>query len=378
MYAEIEKKEGRKLRKTNFENIFCSEKKIIIAGGGEVTESLLLNAERIDNLLCICDRKAPANEGMLMGYPYMQNGSAVKKYSDFYVAISSLKYYKEIKADWMQLVPEEKILPYLNWETRWHFNMERSKFDEWLHKNSEKIAGVYDLLADEASKRSLCYFLQGMEYISADDWLQVAYHSVCIADYFSQEYFKFDDKTVYVDIGGFDGDTVFDFIRVSNRHFRKIIACEPDERNFYVMQNKLSELKDERIICANVAVGKKNGMTGFAMAQNPFLNTVSDEALRKVRMVSIDSLNEPATMIKVSVAGEQNNLDILEGAKDCIKKYKPQMSFVVSMNEDLLISVPLKILEICDSYKIYFRLTSYSQGVGQRFSGCIYATANEP
>lgn len=67
-----------------------------------------------------------------MGYPYMQIQYAVEKYSDFYVAISSLKYYAEIKADWLKFIPEDRILPYQNWETKLHFNMGKSKYNDWL------------------------------------------------------------------------------------------------------------------------------------------------------------------------------------------------------------------------------------------------------
>lgn len=364
------------IRTTNFENTFYSGKKIILSGGGGVTEALLLNAGKLTNLLCICDRKAPANgSGTLMGYPYMQIQYAVERYSDFYVAISSLKYYAEMKADWMKFIPEDRILPYQNWETRLHFNMEKSKYNAWLHESRQRIETVYHCLGDEASRQSFCYYLQGIENISADNWLRVAYHSACIADYFPNEYFKFDDKTIYIDVGGCDGDTVFDFIRASNGSYRKIIAYEPDEHMFHVLQEELSKLGDERIVCCNAAVGDHSGVIGFSIAQNPFLNTVSESASLKVKMISIDSLDEPISMIKVSLNGEDNNIGVLEGVRECILKYKPDLSFIVTPNENVLIDVPIKILEICNSYKIYFRLSSYSQEGGQRFSGCIYASA---
>lgn len=365
------------LKTTNFERTFYSGKKIILSGSGGVTESLLLNADKIDNLLCICDRKAPADgSGEWMGYPYTTIENAVNRYEDFYVAISSFKYYEEIKKDWMEYLPEDRILPYLNWETRFHFNMEKTRYQEWLRVNTEKIEKVYYHLGDEPSRKSFRYFLQGTENISADAWMQVAYSSNILADYFPRTYFSFNNETVYVDIGGCDGDSVLDFIRASENNFGKIIACEPDEKMFYVMQKTISDLGDERIICHNTAVGAHNGIVGFSVAQNPFLNTVDDESPVKVKIESIDSLKEPVRMLKVSINGEQNNLNVLEGGRQTILKYKPQMSFITPPNENILLDVPAKILEIDSSYKIYFRLTSYPQAEGQRFSGCIYASIN--
>ena len=107
--------------KSNFEKTFFSNNKIIIYCAGAVTQVLLEDIPKVDNVYAICDKKADNHSLYFNKYKFVTIKNVLEECdlskNDFKIAISSLKYYSEVKKELLKYVSEDMILDYVNWET---------------------------------------------------------------------------------------------------------------------------------------------------------------------------------------------------------------------------------------------------------------------
>ena len=74
-------------------------------------------------------------------------------------------------------------------------------------------------------------------------------------------------------------------------------------------------------------------------------------------MIDIDSLEIPATFIKMDIEGSE--MKALEGAENTIKRYSPKLYICAYHRNEDLFALPMKVLEMNEKYKIYFRHSKY-------------------
>lgn len=93
----------------------------------------------------------------------------------------------------------------------------------FLEKNMEKYRKVYSMLEDEASKEAYLNRIK-RSYLEQD-----ISHIVCNAgDIYFDEQIRLSEEEVFVDCGGYDGDTAIRFVNRTNGKFKKIIIFEPE------------------------------------------------------------------------------------------------------------------------------------------------------
>lgn len=156
----------------------------------------------------------------------------------------------------------------------------------------------------------------------------------------------------YLDLGAFNGDTVLDFIKRA-KSWNGITALEPDARNF----KRLKAVADEfyGISCFNLAVSNCCKQVHFS-SRGGRNGRMSDKGA-VIDAVSVDSLNRPFSLIKADVEGAE--LDMLSGAVNTIKKFRPKMLISAYHRSEDIFTLPLKVLEIEPAYKIYMRHLPY-------------------
>lgn len=125
-----------------------------------------------------------------------------------------------------------------------------------------------------------------------------------------------------------DGDSVMDAgsnlgmfsVVVANKYPHcKIYAFEPTPSTFELLQENTKSYPN--IVCFNLALGDICGKT--FIKDYPFreiCNHIADEGI-PIDMKTIDSLNLPMDFLKMDTEGYEAN--ILKGAAETIKKYKP-------------------------------------------------------
>ena len=157
-----------------------------------------------------------------------------------------------------------------------------------------------------------------------------------------------------MDLGAYDGDTIRELLDYTNGGYKKIVAVEPDKKNFKKLATYVEENKIENIELHNIGVWSEDTTLRFdnRAGRN---SSLSVSGKTELLVNSVDGIlkGEPATIIKMDVEGAEKQT--LIGATATIQSYKPKL--IVSAyhrNEDIF-SLILQINELCEGYKIYLR-----------------------
>lgn len=221
---------------------------------------------------------------------------------------------------------------------------------DYAEENREKLEKVYDLLADDLSRKvfeNTCkYRISGKpEYLfECETSPTEAFENIL----------KLTDEEVYCDLGAYNGDTIDEFLSVTGG-YRKIIALEPDKKNFKKLFKKYGET--DNILLFNSAVNDTSGEIGFLT--NAGRNSVVSNNGEIISALSVDDVldGEKATYIKFDVEGMEKKA--VFGAKNTILNHKPKMLISAYHRTDDYFDLPLTVNSIRDDYKIYMRHYKY-------------------
>lgn len=114
---------------------------------------------------------------------------------------------------------------------------------------------------------------------------------------------------VFVDCGAFDGDSIRQYVRVTGRRYRRIVALEPDPETFSRLSSAVQDLPN--VIVLNAAAGPTNGEVGFLAGGGLASHVVSSGAsgltvrgkVSVTRTVRLDELQPPPTFVKMDIEG---------------------------------------------------------------------------
>ncbi len=214
---------------------------------------------------------------------------------------------------------------------------------EFAKKHKTEIEKAYSLLADEKSRKVF------EEIISFKLDGKISHLINCQSED-ALELFNFTENEKYLDVGAYNGDTVFEFINKAKK-YESITAIEPDIKNFKKLQKNTENL--ENITLINKAVSEKSGTISFSTAGGRN-SRVGGES--EILSTSIDDLQEDFTFIKFDVEGQE--LPAIKGGVNTIKKHPKMLISAYHRSEDIF-TIPLAVNEINPEYKIYLRHLPY-------------------
>ena len=219
--------------------------------------------------------------------------------------------------------------------------------EEYYNLNKSDFDWVYSRLSDEISKTTFKNIIKYKISGKIDYLLDC---QVGAEEPYSS-FLKLNNEN-FIDLGAYTGDTVLDFIKRCP-DYSQITAVEPDLKTFKKLQKNTENLKNINLF--NSCVSDKCGKVFFAMkgGRNSALSSVGTET----DCISVDSLNQKATFIKMDVEGEEINA--IKGAINTIISQKPKMLVSAYHRTDDLISIPKSVLSLNPDYKMYIRHFSY-------------------
>ncbi len=219
---------------------------------------------------------------------------------------------------------------------------------EYARKHEAELKKAYNLLGDDISKKVFCdvinYKLTGkIDYLFGCETSKDE----------SYELLGLKEDEVYLDLGAYNGDTVDEFIK-HVKAYRKIIAVEPDLKNFRKLKNNTENLGN--IVLFNAAVAEKNGTTFFSM-KGGRNSSVGDGV--EIMSLSVDGefFNEQISYIKMDVEG--NEILALRGANETLKKYQPCLNIAAYHKNADIFEIPILINSINPNYRIFLRHHPY-------------------
>jgi FkbM family methyltransferase len=238
---------------------------------------------------------------------------------------------------------ENNILP-----LPWFVAQQREEVKENIAWWSE----LYGLMADEYSKKILLDVLKFR--LTANPEFMNEY-LVRLKDQYFEDFMDYKNE-VFVDAGGFDGDTTEEFI---NRYpdYKKVYLFEPSINNLGAAKKRLNGRRDIDFRAVGLSSSKGtlrfNSNAGSASA-------VTDNEGEAISVVSLDDelKNELVSFIKMDLEGWE--MKALKGAELIIKNNKPKLAIAVYHAAKDFREIPQYILKLNPHYKIYVR--HYSQG----------------
>lgn len=202
----------------------------------------------------------------------------------------------------------------------------------------------------------------------------------------NRSFFDIGDDEIYVDGGGFTGDTVAQFIHAVRGKFRKIYCFEPApamlaecRKTFIHTQNVYPRRFLKDIVLVEKGLWNKVDILSFnsslfsgeeselgsALPQSAHIvesgltGHLYDESVEKANSVqipvtSIDECCEgPVSLIKLEIEGSEPQA--LEGATRTIQQHRPKLAVSVYHMAEHLLALPQQVLDFDQGYRLYLR-----------------------
>lgn len=324
---------------------YVSDMPVVIYGAGIISDMIFKTIGEKVKPIAICDGNKEKIGCQYKGYTVQSFDEVLEKEKEFKILIASYEYYEAIKKDILVKVSEKYILP----------KLEKGFLESvYVYNNKEKIQSIYDKLSDDRSKQIYLAYLKSR----CTNNPEFVYKYVSNDSYFVDGVIQLSSNEVFVDGGACWGDTVDDFIRLTDNKFQRIYAFEP----FKEAYEKLAEEKrekhgdDERIILMPYGLydeKKKVGFNSNAAMGNTTVEELFD-ADNGIDVIDLDSvINEDVTFLKMDIEGSE--LAALNGAQEVIKKSEPKLAICVYHKFDDIVTIPEFIMNLGVEYKYYLR-----------------------
>lgn len=227
---------------------------------------------------------------------------------------------------------------------------EGALFDSaFLHAHREELFAARACLANKPSRRLfdaiIAYKLTGRY-----DYLLAA----TTKSGTDRRILALDTVRVMADFGAYNGDTAREMREIAPR-LSRVIAVEPDKRNFKKLTKWAETVSDCSIICHHAAVSDTDGIAAFDASgnRNAGLCTGRADSTTAVTIATPDSLlaNECVDYIKYDVEGAE--YEALLGTKKTILRDRPRMKIACYHKSEDLFRLPLLLQEIAPRYRLY-------------------------
>ncbi len=318
-YLSKEEVEYKNRWKEDVSKLITSGKKIILYGAGACGKMLAegLLADGCD-FYAFCDKKAATDfaDIMIMNKPIISPEYLFENADDCYVIISTRDYRAE-------------VTQYLE-ENEFHKDHILNHFDK--------------LISDVVKYCDTQYF--------------------CFPEYF-------ENNTALIDAGCFDGQDSIYFANWCKGKYSKIIAFEPDEKNYEICRKNFEQQKIQNIELIKAGLSADGKEKRFISSDtNGYSNYMIDEEkvgnasigihnkfdiVQTIKTVTLDALTKDIKVgfIKMDIEGAE--LNALHGAKETIKRDYPFLAISVYHRKGDLLAIMDFINAINPEYKFFLR-----------------------
>ncbi len=171
--------------------------------------------------------------------------------------------------------------------------------------------------------------------------------------YFDKDVVSVGQEEVFVDCGGYVGDTLNDFKEITRNKFKKYYLFEPDKDLLEIAKEK----GDKRVEYINKGVWGKEGTLFFKKETAPGNGALTDmeksEGVLEVPVVGLDEVIGEATFIKMDIEGAE--LEALKGGQNLIRNCHPKLAVCVYHKYEDIRVLYETVKFFGGGYKIYLR-----------------------
>lgn len=219
--------------------------------------------------------------------------------------------------------------------------------EKWMYNNRERISKALKKMDCLSAKCLLAYY-KVQKTGDIKDILDDEFVMDNIFSFFSG---RFTENEIYVDIGAYTGDTINLFLKACGEKYKKIIAIEPNLNAYMCLEEFAS--KRNNIITKCCGLGKKNETMYINLDDMQSAHVSNNTDGVAIEIYKFDDLmkQENITMVKIFVPFMA--MDILEGARESILKFKPKLIIYVGADNGTHI---LDVIEWIDSLSLGYKV----------------------
>lgn len=218
-----------------------------------------------------------------------------------------------------------------------------------LKKNINQYVWLYNKLCDERSRDVLLNLLR-YRILPSTNYLSLAYDD--IPQYFDTAIVNCNEDEVFVDCGGFTGDTAESFVNNFSK-YKKIYIYEPSPDNVKACIENTKNYSNIEV--RQFGVGDKIEKLKFSKsgsASSVVNNSV--EEYDEINITTLDKdIEEKVSFIKMDIEGSE--IQGIIGAKNHIKNDNPKLAICVYHIVSDIWEIPKLIYAINKNYKFYIR-----------------------
>lgn len=222
-----------------------------------------------------------------------------------------------------------------------------------IFQEADQIRKAFLLWSDHSSQEE---FIIQLKWRTSLEGEEMPLHLPADQIYFPLDILTLQPNESFVDCGAFDGDSSFEFMKLSKNQFNMIWAIEPDPLNFDKLRNKFAQLDKSttsKIKILNIVIGSEREKVTFNVTGT--VTSSLGKGKHTLESTTLDNILEGTspTYIKMDIEGAE--LRALNGAKNVIKNNLPILAICAYHQQDHLWKIPLLIKSISDQYKFFLR-----------------------
>lgn len=315
----------------------------VIFGAGDCGHKIynLLNDCGV-KVSCFCDNKRGGNTDRTTGLKIISPKELHDIVGDLaiLVCVGDENAYRSICQQLLSLGFDKAQIHIMNEYFYWQTG-------EYFAENIEKYRKAYQIMDDELSKR---VYLEKMKKVFLlSDISDIV--SPCAEGYFDKKVILTDNE-MFIDCGGFDGDSSRRFIEQCDGKYRDIIIFEPEICKKAAIEKNMG---DNRYELYPLGVWSKNTKLYFNAMGTVSSHVSEDEGEYMIEVIALDEIvyDKKPTYIKMDIEGAEQ--EALKGCRRIIQTYKPKLAICIYHRPDDMFEIPAMIKEMNPEYKLYVR-----------------------
>jgi FkbM family methyltransferase len=221
---------------------------------------------------------------------------------------------------------------------------------DW-HQHQSEWADLFDAMEDDVSRQTLVDVLSYRLTADAD---HMADHRVRLTEQYFEDFLNLHGE-VFIDAGGYDGDTTEEFCR-NDPHYKKVVLFEPSPINIERARLRLKGLAN--IDFRSEGLSDAKGTLRFDVDAGS-ASGVSSTSTQTIEVTTLDeAVDEPVSLIKMDLEGWETKA--LAGCVGHIKNDRPKLAIAAYHKASDFRDILRQVRSYRSDYQIYLR--HYTQG----------------
>jgi FkbM family methyltransferase len=221
---------------------------------------------------------------------------------------------------------------------------------DW-HLYQSQWVDLFEAMADETSRQTLIDVLRYRLTADAD---YMSGYRVRLAEQYFERFLNLNGE-VFIDAGGYDGDTTEEFCR-RDPHYKRVVLFEPSPINIEKARLRLKGLAN--IDFRSEGLSDAKGTLRFDVDSGA-ASGVSSSATQTIHVTTLDeAVREPVSLIKMDLEGWETKA--LAGCIGHIKNDRPKLAIAAYHKASDFRDILQQVRSYRSDYQIYLR--HYTQG----------------